>query len=81
MIRWHLRSRGIDEVVEAADQWEAWDTLRDRSALDFGLIVQAEPDENADPIPVHTAALMRRWGREDDAAAFDQVAREAGLIA
>lgn len=80
MVRWHLRGRQINEVVEAADQWEAWDTLRDRSVFDFGLVTSAEADENADPIPVHTATLMRRWGREEDAEAFDQLAREAGLI-
>jgi len=79
--RWHIRSREINEVVEADDQWEAWDTLRDRSALDFGLIATAEPDESGDPIPVHTATLMRRWGRDEDAEKFDAVAREAGLIA
>jgi hypothetical protein len=78
--RWHLRSRAINEVVRASDQWEAWDTLRDRSALDFGLIVVAEPNEDADPIPVQTAALMRRWGRDDDAEQFDAIAREQGLI-
>jgi hypothetical protein len=78
--RWHIRSREINEVVQASDQWEAWDTLRDRSAFDFGLIVVAEPNEDADPIPVHTATLMRRWGRDEDAGAFDQVARDAGLI-
>jgi hypothetical protein len=77
---WHVRSREINEVVRAADQWEAWDTLRDRSAFDFGLITVAEPNEDADPIPVHTATLMRRWGREHDAEQFDAVAREAGLI-
>lgn len=77
---WHVCSREINEIVRAADQWEAWDTLRYRSAFDFGLIVTAEPNEDADPIPVHAATLMRRWGRDQDAEAFDQIAREAGLI-
>lgn len=80
MPRWHLRSREINEVVQAADQWEAWDSLRDRSAVDFGLVVSAEPDENGDPFPVKTATLMHRWGREEDAEQFDAVARQAGLI-
>lgn len=77
---WHVRSRTINEVVHAADQWEAWDTLRDRDAAEFGLIAVAEPDESADPIPVQTAALMRRWGRDEDAEKFDALAREKGLI-
>jgi hypothetical protein len=81
MPRWVVRSREIHEIVDAEDQWEAWDTLRVRSAFDFGLIATAERDEDADPIPVHTATLMRRWGREEDAEAFDQVARDHGLIA
>jgi hypothetical protein len=80
MTLWRIRSREIDEVVQADDQWEAWDSLRDRSAFDFGLIATAEPNESADPIPVHTATLMRRWDREKDAEAFDEVARQAGLI-
>lgn len=77
---WHVRSREIDEVVRAVDQWDAWDTLRDRSVYDFGLITTAEPNESADPIPVHTATLMRRWGRGDEAELFDELARQAGLI-
>jgi hypothetical protein len=80
--RWQLRSREINEFVVAADQWEAWDTLRDRSIYDFGLVVSAEPHESGDHevIPVHTATLMRRWGRDDDAEQFDELARKAGLL-
>jgi hypothetical protein len=77
---WHIRSREINDVVMAEDQWEAWDTLRDRSAFDFGLVVSAEKAEDGDPIPVQTASLMRRWGRFDDAALLDEVARAAGLL-
>lgn len=80
MTTWRITSREIDEIVTATNQWEAWDMLADRSAYDFGLIVCAEPNENADPIPVHTSTLMRRWGRDHDADQFDAVAREAGLI-
>jgi hypothetical protein len=80
LIAFRLRSAFIDRVVRAADQWEAWDTLRDRPASHFGLIVTAEPDESADPIPVQTATLMRRWGRNAAADLFDTLAREKGLL-
>ena len=80
MTRWMLTSRRISEVVTAIDQWAAWNTLRTRPVEDFGLIVSAEPNENGDPIPVHTATLMRQWGRESDAELFDDAARLQGLI-
>lgn len=77
---WMLRSLAIREVVRAEDQWEAWDSLRDRPLEDFGLIVLAEPNEDADPIPVQTEMLMRRWGRYDDAVAFHALAVANGLV-
>lgn len=77
---WLIRSNGHTDVVVASDQWEAWDTWRDRPAADFGLVVLAEMNENADPIPVQTATLMRRWGREEDAIRFDDRAKELGLL-
>lgn len=76
---WHLRSRAIDELVQAADQFAAWDTLRDRPLEDFGLIVTAERDEDADPIGVHTSGLMFWWGRDDDAKRLIALAIENGL--
>lgn len=76
---WHLRSRAIDELVRAADQFEAWQTLRDRPLEDFGVIVTAEPDETGDRIGVHTATLMFWWGRDEDASAVIATAIEAGL--
>ncbi len=76
---WHLRSRAINEVVRAEDQFAAWNTLRDRPAEDFGLVVEAEPDENGDPIPVRTSALMFSWRRDDDAEAFVAAAVAQGL--
>ncbi len=79
MKTWRIQSRAIDEVVQAEDQFEAWNTLRDRSTPDFGLIVSAEPDENADPFYVYTSALMTLWGREEDAVVFREIALAAGL--
>ena len=66
--RWHITSKGINEYVVAPDQWAAWNTLRNRPVEDFGLIVSAEPDDNDEAIPVHTATLMFAWNRDDDAA-------------
>lgn len=80
MKRWLVKSRDIMEIVPAADQWEAWDTLKDRPIEDFGLVVLAEPDESGDPIPVQTVTLMERWGRRADAEAFRALAfRALGL--
>ena len=76
---WRLRGRAIDELVRASDQFEAFATLRDRPAEDFGLIVAGEPDESADPISVRTSALMFWWGRDEEAEAFIAVAIANGL--
>ena len=76
---WHVRSRAIDELVRAEDQFAAWDALRERPAEDFGLIVLAEPDESGDPISVRTSALMFSWGRDDDAKHFISLAVANGL--
>jgi len=77
---WMIRSGSLRATVRAVDQWEAWDGWRDRPAVEFGLIALAEPDESADPIPVHTATLMRRWGRDVEGLLFDARARELGLL-
>jgi len=77
--RWQLRSGTINEVVNAPDQWAAWNTLRNRPLSDFGLIVTAEADENGDPIPVHTASLLFSWHRDQDAQALISLAIEHGL--
>jgi hypothetical protein len=76
---WRLRSKGIDEVTRADDQFAAWETLRARPVEDFGLVVTAEPDESGNPIPVRSSALMFAWGREEDARAAVAVAVAAGL--
>jgi hypothetical protein len=76
---WRVRSRAIDEIVVVADQFAAWDTLKGRPVEDFGLIVTAEPNESADPIPIHTAALMFSWCRDADALRLIEVAVANGL--
>lgn len=79
---WVIGIKAGKEQVEAADQWEAWDTLRDRPMTDFGLIATALPEgaDEGERIGVHTSALMRRWGRIGEADQFDALAREQGLI-
>ena len=81
MSSWLLKSRDIIRVVEAPDQWVAWDTLRDRPAADFGLLVTAEANEDGEPIAVRTEILMTRWGRDADAAQFHALAVQQGLVA
>lgn len=79
---WIIRSKDILETVRAVDQWEAWDTLRDRPMTDFGLIVTASPNDapEDDRIGVQTEALMRRWGRVGEADQFHALAAEMGLV-
>ncbi len=81
MREWIISLRNASMVVKASDQWAAWDTLKARPVEDFGLIVLAEPNENGNPIPVQTEALMRRWGRDADARAFHALAVRHGLTA
>jgi len=77
--RWRLKTGSINELVFADDQFAAWDTLRQRSAEDFGLIAQAEPDESRDPYLVRTSVLMFRWLRDDDARRFVSRGIEEGM--
>lgn len=77
--RWNLRSGDINEFVYAADQWVAFDILKERSAFEFGLIVEAEPDENDDPFLVRTSLLMYRWHRDSDAERFISRGMEEGM--
>ena len=80
MKEWHLRSRRIDEIVAAEDQFAAWNTLRHRPVEDFGLIVTANSTGNDDDtIGQHTSRLMLGWGRTEDAFAFAELARSMGL--
>jgi hypothetical protein len=66
-------------VIEAPDQFAAWDTWRGQDRYQFGLVSSAEPDENGDPIPIQTSTLMERWGRTHDAEEFHALARSKGL--
>jgi len=79
--RWVVEFAGGSLIVQAPDQWGAWDALRDRRLEDFGLICSAEPNENGDPFLVQTETLMRRWGRETDADLCHEAAVKEGLIA
>jgi hypothetical protein len=76
---WLIKTKDITEVVDAPDQFAAWDTLSERPMNEFGLIVTAEQNEDGNPIGIHTAALMRRWDRQSAAQLFDQLARSKGL--
>lgn len=79
MSRWFITTGRLSATVDAADQWEAWDTWRGEDRYQFGLIAKAEENENGDPIPVKTSTLMERWGREHDAEEFHALARSQGL--
>jgi hypothetical protein len=75
---WNLRSQRINELVDAPDQFIAWDTLRDRPVGDFGLVVEAEPNGNGNPIVTRTSMLMFRWNRDEDARRF--IRRASALL-
>jgi hypothetical protein len=78
--RWNLRTGSISKFVNASDQWEAFDSLRNLDRGDFGLIVVAEANESGDDdsIPCRTSLLMRRWNRDGDAMLFARAMVEAG---
>lgn len=76
---WHVKSGAIDELVPADDQWEAWDQFRGYPVEAFGLLLSAEPNENADPLLVRTSHAMVRWDRMEDAKLFAARAAEFGL--
>jgi hypothetical protein len=70
----HISTRDVDEYVRARDQFEAWDTLKDRPVEDFGIVTTAELNESSDPIPIRTAALLFSWCRDEDALRLIEVA-------
>lgn len=80
-MKWFLTSKDIDEMVEAVDQWQAFDSLQNRSADDFGLIVEAQPvkETRAESIAIRTSMLFGRWGRIEEAKQFIGVGVHAGL--
>lgn len=79
-IRWIVSSSDMREVVFAADQFAAWDTLRDRPAEEFSLIAKAECNESADPFLIRTSLLMLRWGRREDSRRFVERGVELELM-
>lgn len=80
-MKWDVTSKNIEEIVEAADQWEAFDSLSTRSADDFGLVVEAQPvNETAEEsFAVRTSMLFARWNRPDEARLFVDAAIRQGL--
>lgn len=78
--RWRVRSAKIDVVVTGrAEQWDVFDQIADRPLADFGIIVCAEHNEDANPVCVRTSILMYRWGRDGDAAKAIRHAVQSGL--
>lgn len=80
-MKWYVTSKNIDEIVEAADQWEAFDSLRSWPVDDFGLIVEAQPVRETveESIGIRTSKLFARWHRVDEAKLFIATAIELGL--
>ncbi len=65
---WRVTTKGRTLAVEAADQWEAFDALRDQPLEAFGLVVEATQRMSPeDTYAVRTPKLLARWGRLDDA--------------
>jgi len=79
--RWTIETLKQIRNVEASDQWDAYDTLRDLPVEDFGLIVVAIPEDGGEDaaISVRTSMLMFRWGRRMDAHLFLARAMADGL--
>ena len=80
-MKWFLSTKNIDEVVEASDQWEAFDCLKGRPPTDFGLVVVAQPvrETGEKSIAVRTSNLFSRWGDIDAARLFIASAVALGL--
>lgn len=79
---WVVQSGSMVEVVKAEDQWEAFDTLKERELEQFGMLVVATPEfgGDAEAIAVRTSMLFgKRWGRPDIAHRIIADAIEMGL--
>ncbi len=81
MTLWTVESRNLVKVVEAEDQWEAYDSLRDEDPLELGLLVIATPQGDSDDSrAIRTSMLLgQRWGDSETAKLFIQAAMRRGL--
>ncbi len=80
-MRWMVSTRNIDIVVEAGDQWGAFDSLRGYPLTDFGLVVEAQPVQETveQAIAIRTSALFGRWGDAATARLAIAAAMKMGL--
>ncbi len=80
-MKWYVTTKDIDNVVEADDQWEAFDSLCTQPADVFGIVVEAQPvnETQAESYAIRTSLLMGRWGRIDEAKLFIEEAVKLGL--
>ena len=80
-MKWYVTSKNIDEIVEAINQWEAFDSLSTRSADDFGLVVEAQPvnETEEESFAIRTLLLFARWNRPEEAQLFIAAAIKQGL--
>lgn len=76
---WVIGSGDLSAAVRASNQFEALDAFRRKPIGKFGLIAVAESNEDADPYPVRTSILMRRWGRVSDAKLFAAAMENQGM--
>ena len=78
---WHITARNVDERVRAVDHWAAWNTLRNRPAADFGLLVSAlrEGLDDGERVSVTTQTLFYIWHRDDEAGLVIDMAVSLGL--
>lgn len=82
-MKWYVDTKNIHTIVVAADQFEAYDTLKENPATDFGLIVTAQrvdKTEDEGSYGCRTSLLMgKRWGRVEDAKLFVEAGIAQGM--
>jgi hypothetical protein len=80
-MRWFVSTKDIDEIVEASDQWEAFNSLKGRSPDEFGLVVEVQPvrETSEAAIAVRTSKLFGLWGDPVIAKQFIEAAIALGL--